>query len=171
MLPHALVVIVNERTGAWQRTETQNDGRYVFGNIKPGHYELYVLGQGFRQVLERRKLLPSEKLNVDFRLIPARGSIVKVQVPPGERLASTGWNLGGEVDCESGQPLAGTRVVTTDVRTLKKYIMRTARNGEFKFADLPFGSYVGGVQARGCESQYRIVTSDRLNFRLRCLRK
>lgn len=97
--------------------------------------------------------------------------MVKVQVPPGERLASTGWNLGGEVDYESGHPLAGARVVITDVQTLKKYATRTARNGEFKFADLPFGSYVGGVQSRGYEPQYRVVTSDRLNFRLRRLRK
>jgi len=53
----ATVIVVNVGTAARREAKTGRDGRYLFERVAPGHYDVHVNSQGFRQFRQTGVLL------------------------------------------------------------------------------------------------------------------
>ncbi len=136
----ARIVLLNDRGETVASTRTGPDGQYSAGDLASGTYVVTAAAAGLR---------PSVQL---------------VLVPPGQD-SYLGLHLGGQAQLSGtvraphvDSPLPGVRVVLLDPNGLVCGSTTTGPDGEYAFADVPYGSYT--VTAVGY-----LPTSTRLELR------
>jgi hypothetical protein len=69
VVPNAKIVLTNKGLGITQRTETDENGRYIFTPLKTGMYQVEVEAQGFKKALRSAfELNIQQQAQVDFTL-------------------------------------------------------------------------------------------------------
>ena len=95
----ATVTLTDKATNIPQTTSTNDAGRYVFLNVKPGFYDLRMTMKGFRQLaVPGQEVIVGQSLTVNAKLeLGAMAEIVEVKVAQGAELQTENATMGSTV--------------------------------------------------------------------------
>jgi hypothetical protein len=69
VLPHAVILIVNQDTGIYRSVQSDQDGQYTAPALQPGHYRITVKADGFKTLVTQQvSLNVAQKASVSFKL-------------------------------------------------------------------------------------------------------
>lgn len=122
-------------------TTTDNNGRFDFASVVPGHRSIIVSKDGYFPVTQEFDVGPGQIVTLTVRLSPRTGG-------------PNGQITGRVVNAQTGTPLDGALVVVRE--TGQRDI--TGGSGRFSIANIPPGIHALDFSAIGFESTSRVVT-------------
>lgn len=141
------------------RTRTNLQGEYELPHIPAGRYLMRVQKYGFEPARRRVVVPPGASVQEDFALRP-------VGPPPSGTVVGAVYALSATATIEP-EPIEGALVsmfrvpggpaAAGDAAGSGRFFARTNEAGEYEFDEVPAGSYLILVYARGYEPDFRIV--------------
>ncbi len=123
-------------------TRTLFDGTYRFKNLVPSTYVVTVAQKGFQSQKKRIELGKNKIANLDFRVIPRKGS---------------GKIYGYVFDSNTGKPITSGGTMILVLPSTNKQVSIRSKDGYFEFSGLPSDTHQVWASVLGYEDELKKI--------------